>query len=65
MKFFCISNVYYNKTLRSLLFFFTMVVTVDISVKSLLSVGKKKIYGTFPLPQHPSKVGYKGLVVTQ
>lgn len=67
MKFFCISNVYYNKTLRSLLFFFTMVVTVDISVKNLLSVGKKKkkIYGTFPLPQHPSKVGYKGLVVTQ
>lgn len=52
--------------MRTLLFFFTMVVTVDISVKSLLSVGKKKkIYGTFPLPQHPSKVGYKGLVVTQ
>lgn len=50
MKFFCISNVYYNKTLRSLLFFFTMVVTVDISVKSLLSVGKKKKKSMAPSP---------------
>lgn len=53
MKFFCISNVYYNKTLRSLLFFFTMVVTVDISVKSLLSVGKKK-KNLWHLPPSPA-----------